>query len=390
VGFFLLSDMASQCGMNYSIYVYANLQNPDNPTSGTLVAGPISGQGDDPVNYPWYHYGGYYTRDLPTTVNIAGGSKFSVVIKYTRDPILLGVGYPLEVRYDTTLNASSKAGESYDSNDGTNWRSLGTIGNACIKAFSEGNFDHYWKLKEALDDTTLNISSDNGYNLNWTRVTNAHAPVNNNDDAARSDWINTGERCHMEATVAGPTGISFYWAVSSDPGNSLKLYIDQDPNKPMAEWVAWKSIGGTVENPTVNWQQEQIYLPQGSHKLEWSYEKTVTPTANSTAGDCGWVDGFCKDVKFTVVTPNGGEGWLLGTTQSITWISGGITGNLRIQLLKDDVLIGLIVEVPANPGIYLWEVGRWTGGQVAPGPGYKIRILTPDGTFLKATLQPLK
>ncbi len=59
----------------------------------------------------------------------------------------------------------------------------------------------------------------------------------------------------------------------------------------------------------------------------------------------------------TVVFPNGGEVWFVGETEDITWTSGGITGNVMIELDRDypsswDTLF----ESTADDGIESWEV----------------------------------
>jgi hypothetical protein len=37
----------------------------------------------------------------------------------------------------------------------------------------------------------------------------------------------------------------------------------------------------------------------------------------------------------TVVSPNGGENWIIGTTQNIIWTSNGVTGQIRVDLSRD-------------------------------------------------------
>jgi hypothetical protein len=59
----------------------------------------------------------------------------------------------------------------------------------------------------------------------------------------------------------------------------------------------------------------------------------------------------------TVTAPNGGENWLTGTNQMITWTPGNVTGNVKIELSRDG---GMSFEVlfadTANDGSESWPV----------------------------------
>jgi hypothetical protein len=77
-----------------------------------------------------------------------------------------------------------------------------------------------------------------------------------------------------------------------------------------------------------------------------------------------------------VTSPNGGEIWLIGATQDITWnVPQSFSGNLGIILMKDGVKIGNIALITdPTTRSYSWPVGQYIGGTAAPGTGYTIRI----------------
>jgi hypothetical protein len=58
-----------------------------------------------------------------------------------------------------------------------------------------------------------------------------------------------------------------------------------------------------------------------------------------------------------VTSPNGGESWPVGSTQTITWLSGGDVGDLKIEYSTDIGLTWIeIIAVTENDGIHAWIV----------------------------------
>ena len=74
-----------------------------------------------------------------------------------------------------------------------------------------------------------------------------------------------------------------------------------------------------------------------------------------------WGDGVYRSispipVELTVVTPNGGEVWLIGTQQDIVWESQNIS-YVSIELSIDSgATCTVIVDSLVNTGIYTWTV----------------------------------
>lgn len=92
----------------------------------------------------------------------------------------------------------------------------------------------------------------------------------------------------------------------------------------------------------------------------------------------------------TVTSPNGRENWPQGSQKTITWRSEGVTGNVRILLIKGGTNIGIVKDdVPVTRGSINWTVGNFQGGTAAPDSNYRIRIRkvqadimdSSDGTF---------
>lgn len=77
-----------------------------------------------------------------------------------------------------------------------------------------------------------------------------------------------------------------------------------------------------------------------------------------------------------VLSPNGGENLLIGTSWDITWnVPPSFNEAVVIVLLKDGAKVGdiaLITDPTARS--YTWTIGEHIGGVAAPGTGYRIKV----------------
>ncbi|MEE9119193.1 MAG: Ser-Thr-rich GPI-anchored membrane family protein, partial [Calditrichia bacterium] len=80
---------------------------------------------------------------------------------------------------------------------------------------------------------------------------------------------------------------------------------------------------------------------------------------------------FIKEI--TVLSPNGGEAWLVGSTQTIGWTD-NITERVAIDLFKSDTLYTIIEFSTTSDGSYNWIIPDST----TPGSDYKIKITSVD------------
>jgi hypothetical protein len=85
----------------------------------------------------------------------------------------------------------------------------------------------------------------------------------------------------------------------------------------------------------------------------------------------------------TIISPNGGEKWPLGSKKDIQWIADkSITNNVKLILFKNGTRVGLIAKDlnPRGCSYFWWTVGQYQGGTAKVGSGYKIVIKEQDGT----------
>ena len=71
----------------------------------------------------------------------------------------------------------------------------------------------------------------------------------------------------------------------------------------------------------------------------------------------------------TVVSPNGGEQWERGTVKNISWNT-SLTGNVKIDLLKNNILHSTIAASVSSTGPYPWTIPD----TLSYGTDYRVRI----------------
>ncbi|MCS6967229.1 MAG: Ser-Thr-rich GPI-anchored membrane family protein [Cytophagales bacterium] len=115
----------------------------------------------------------------------------------------------------------------------------------------------------------------------------------------------------------------------------------------------------------------------GTLPLANNYRVRISSTADSTLRDF-------SDNPFTianndtirVVAPNGGEVIVRGTSFTIQWQTNITSGNVIIELLQNNTLVGVInPAVPATQGSFVWIASTTLG---LGSEGYRIRIRTDD------------
>lgn len=84
-----------------------------------------------------------------------------------------------------------------------------------------------------------------------------------------------------------------------------------------------------------------------------------------------------QSIAIVVTSPNGGEAWVRGTNNAITWSSYGNPGTyVRIELLKGGIRDKTISYMTPNDGSYSWYISTYQ----ALGSNYKIRITSTSNS----------
>ncbi len=156
------------------------------------------------------------------------------------------------------------------------------------------------------------------------------------------------------------------WNSTGIPGTNVKL-----------ELLKNGSAVGTV-NPSTPNDGSYVWSITSTRAPGTDYKIRVTSTSNPAYKDT-------SDNNFTigginVKSPNGGETWIRGTSNMITWNSEGIPGpNVKLELLKNGSAVGTIIPSTPNDGSHAWSITSTR----APGTDYKVRVTSTSNSVYK-------
>ncbi len=83
-----------------------------------------------------------------------------------------------------------------------------------------------------------------------------------------------------------------------------------------------------------------------------------------------------------LLSPNGGERWLIGNLHPVTWQATSYAGLVRLVLYDGGTKVGQIATgINAAAGTYTWTAGQHSGGTAPAGANYRVRIVSGDGVL---------
>ena len=124
-------------------------------------------------------------------------------------------------------------------------------------------------------------------------------------------------------------------------------------------------VSATLNDGSHPWLIPALQEPRSDYKVK------ITSTINASINDTSDNNFNILIPSFTVVTPNGGENWKRGSTQTIRWNS---TENpksyVKIELLKSGKLNRVIISATLNDGSHPWLIPATQ----TLGTDYKVKI----------------
>ena len=172
-----------------------------------------------------------------------------------------------------------------------------------------------------------------------------------------------------ESWIRGTTKI-INWSSTESPGTYVKIELLK------AGVLNRVIIASTLNDGSHPW------LIPGTQAHGTDYQVRITSTANVSIRDTSDNNFTIPVPSITVVTPNGGETWRRGTTQTIKWTSTESPGTyVKIELLKAGVLNRVIVASTLNDGSHPWLIP----GTQAHGTDYQVRITSTANVSIRDT-----
>jgi len=128
----------------------------------------------------------------------------------------------------------------------------------------------------------------------------------------------------------------------------------------------------TICNQVPATQNSYIWTPPYSVIPGNTFKVKVTCLSGNTSGyDFSNANFSINLGTITVVSPNGGEIWQIGSTYQILWTD-NICENVRIELWKGGILNTVISASTPSTGLFTWTIPNTN--TIVPGNDYKIKI----------------
>src|SRR5207302_806245 len=226
------------------------------------------------------------------------------------------------------------------------WTATGTVANVKLE-YSKDNF---------ATATVISASAPNTGSYTWTIPdaisTTVKVRVTDVSDPAASDTSDANFKIQGAFTLTTPNG-----------GEAWKINTTRT--------VAW-TTSGTVPNVKLEYSKDNFVADvrvitasaANTGSYNWVVPDDPTTTARVRVSDVN--DGTVLDTSdavfriegfFTVTAPNGGEFWPVGSTQTISWVSGGTVPNVKLEYSVDNFATSTVIAASApNTGSYVWAV----------------------------------
>ena len=234
---------------------------------------------------------------------------------------------------------------------------------------------------EYVDTIKIELSEDNG--VSWA-VINGAVPaklgsynyiastwitkqakirISDSKNAALQSTSNTFEFFKPIITVSSPNG-NEQWIV----GTTQKIIWTSSD-------VANVKIEYTTDNIIWNTIASSVTSAVGSY--DWLIPNTPSVNCKVKISDAS--DNFYSDLsnnvfsiilpKVTVTSPNGGEQWIVGATQNITWTSSNVA-NVKLEYTTNNGTNwnSVLTSTPASAGSFVWTIPN------TPSTNCKVRI----------------
>jgi hypothetical protein len=170
----------------------------------------------------------------------------------------------------------------------------------------------------------------------------------------------------------GPTNGATHNSYTYSTSGSTSILV-----QPVEYQFDWKG-DGTDLSPWGPDTQSKTWTSPGTYMV-----KARARYATNTSVVSGWSSGLLVTIDgISIISPNGGENWKAGTTQTISWIFKGNIGDyIKIELLKGGTGNSTITFRTSigngESGSYSWRIPKFK----TPGSDYTLRITSTSNNY---------
>ena len=242
------------------------------------------------------------------------------------------------------------AGSSHD----VTWTSTGVTGNVKIELSRDGGAT--W----AKTPIAMSVKASAGtYNWKLTgpSTTQARVRVSSITDPSVNDVSPADFAVVQSITVTSPNGGESWaegsshdvtWTSTGVTGN-VKIELSRDGG------TTWSAIipSASVAAGSKTWKVSGTASTQARIRVSSMPGGAVSDISNADFTITG-----PPPPSITVSSPNGGESWAVGSTQTVSWTSSSVTGMVKVELSRDGgtTWSAIIPSAPVAAGSKTWKV----------------------------------
>jgi len=235
----------------------------------------------------------------------------------------------------TWLNVStiSSINIDYSTDNGTNWISIATNINASAETYN-------WSIPDTLTSSSLarirvsSVADNQIYDISDNVFTFAKIKVLSPNGAEK---LQVGKQ------------INITWAASNISLVNIQISTDNGLN--------WSAIANNVSASVGTYAWAISDIPSTLARIR---------IVDAEVGDVlDQSDATFSILKLDLISPDGNEGWTIGTTKNIMWVSSGVS-NVKLEYSTNNGSIwqSVAVSVTASLGTYAWTIPNEPSSQM--------------------------
>jgi hypothetical protein len=214
------------------------------------------------------------------------------------------------------------------------------------------------------------IDSVNQLKTGWYTIDMISGTVGDNGDIAviniRPGWITINDINDIngdEYTITWNSTVKGdYVRLELYNDGKLGNIIDKTENDGSYNWAVGTYNNGSAVAPGGDGYTIKIRLWNPNPYYD---EVDIVSTSNPFT-----IPEFTEPPSLTVISPNGGENWFIGSTYPITWQSNNLPGDVKIMLYQGTTHLCNIKNDTPNTGIYNWTIDT----AINSGTNYKVKV----------------